>query len=146
METITVERTIPAPIDRVFEWCAVTTNYERSPWVLRDTLTRPGEDAPWGVGALRKHTWLLGRFHERITAYDAPHSYAYTVDRSFPPSRHEGGRMTFTEVPTGTHVTWTTTTEAALPLAAPFITRHLAKPVIAHVFGRILDACAADLG
>ncbi|MFF2551306.1 SRPBCC family protein [Nocardia sp. NPDC058058] len=145
METITVERTIPAPIDQVFDWCATTTNYERTRWVLRCKLTQPGRDAPYGVGAIRVHTWLIGYFVERVTRYDAPHSFDYVVDRSVPPSRHEGGTMTFTEVPGGTHVVWSTTTEMAVPFAAAAATRRIARPIVTHVFGRILRACAADL-
>ncbi|MRH93496.1 SRPBCC family protein [Nocardia sp. SYP-A9097] len=145
METITVERTIAAPIGQVFDWCATTTNYERSRWVLRDRLAEPGRDAPWGEGAIRVHTWFIGHFHERITRYDAPHSFGYVVDRSFPLARHEGGTMTFTEVPEGTRVTWVTTTEMAVPFAAATATRLIARPLVSHVFGRILRACADDL-
>ncbi|MFI9507380.1 SRPBCC family protein [Nocardia sp. NPDC052566] len=145
MQTITVERTIAAPIDQVFDWCAVTTNYERSRWILRCTLAQPGEGAPYGVGAIRLHTWLIGRFDERVTRYDAPHSFDYVVDRSFPPARHEGGTMTFTEVPGGTKVVWSTTVEMAVPFGADLATRLLSRPMVSHVFGRILAACARDL-
>jgi hypothetical protein len=145
METIIVERVIAAPIEQVFNWCATTTNYERTVWVLRDTLARPGDGAPYGVGAIRLHTWLVGRFHERVTSYDPPNSFDYVVDRSLPPSRHEGGTMTFTTVPGGTTVVWSSTVEVGVPIGAGWATRWIAKPVISHVFGRILDACAEDL-
>lgn len=146
METITVERTIAAPIQDVFDWCADTTNYERTVWVLRDKLARPGQEAPYGTGAIRLHTWLVGRFHERITRYHPPYSFDYVVDRSFPPSRHDGGTMTFTTVPDGTRVTWTSAVEVGPAAIAGPATRLLVKPVISHVFGRILAACADDLG
>jgi hypothetical protein len=71
METIVVQRHIVAAPEQVFNWCADSTNYERTVWVLRDTLTKPGHGARYGVGAIRVHTWLVGRFHERITGYDA---------------------------------------------------------------------------
>lgn len=145
METFTVERTIPAPIEQVFDWCADTTNYERTRWVLRCKLDRPGAGAPYGVGAIRLHTWLIGYFVERVTRYDAPNSFDYVVDRSFPPARHEGGTMTFTAVPGGTKVVWSTTVEMALPFGAATATRVLSGPVVTHVFGRILRACAKDL-
>lgn len=139
METITAERTIAAPLEEVFDWCAVTTNYERSIWVWRAVLTRPGEGAPYGVGAIRLHTWLIGRFVERITRYDPPHSFDYVVDRSFPPAPHRGGTMTFTPVAGSTRVVWTSTVDVG-----PVVGR-IARTVVGHVFGRILDACAADL-
>ncbi|WP_171162037.1 SRPBCC family protein [Streptomyces sp. I05A-00742] len=144
METLTVRRIIAAPITDVFDWCATTTNYTRSPWVLRARLARPGAEAPYGVGAVRLHTWLIGWFRERITVYNRPHGFDYTVERSIPSARHELGRMTFSEVPGGTLVEWTTTFQVPLPFGA-VLTRVFAKPVIAHVFGRILDAGDAAL-
>jgi len=145
MQTITVERTIAAPIERVFDWCATTTNWQSSKWVLRNKLVMPGRAAPYGVGAVRLHTWLVGRFYERITSYDPPHSYRYIVDRGLPPSRHDGGSMTFTEVPGGTDVVWSTSVEVAVPIGADLATRLIAKPMLTHVFGQILNSCARDL-
>ncbi|HWC80610.1 MAG TPA: SRPBCC family protein [Pseudonocardiaceae bacterium] len=104
LETVTAQRVIAAPIDEVFDWCATTTNYTRSSLVLRARLARHGQGAPYGIGAVRLHTWLIGWFRERITAYQPPHEFAYVVERSFPPARHELGRMTFTEVRGGTQI------------------------------------------
>ncbi|WP_406210636.1 SRPBCC family protein [Kitasatospora sp. NBC_01560] len=139
METLTVRRVVAAPIADVFDWCATTTNYTRSALILRARLARPGAQAPYGVGAVRLHTWAIGWFRERVTAYCPPYGFDYTVERSFPPARHELGRMTFTEVPGGTEVCWTTTFQVRLPFGAA-VTRRIAAPVIAHTFGRILDA------
>ncbi|MFJ6618425.1 SRPBCC family protein [Kitasatospora sp. NPDC091335] len=144
METLTVRRVIAAPIEDVFDWCATTTNHTRSPLILRARLARPGADAPYGVGAVRLHTWAIGWFRERVTTYDRPYGFDYTVERSVPPSRHELGRMTFTEVAGGTEVVWTTTFQVRLPFGAA-LTRAVAKPVIAHTFGRILAAADAAL-
>ncbi|WP_216917615.1 SRPBCC family protein [Nocardia noduli] len=145
METITVERVIDAPIDRVFEWLSVASNYTRAPIVLRERLVRPGTDAPYGEGAVRVLTWVIGRFRERITAYRPPHEFEYLVERSFPPSRHEGGKLTFTEVDGGTSVVWTTVAEVRLPFGAGVVTRIVVKPVISYVFRRVLTAADRDL-
>lgn len=83
METVTVRRVIAAPITEVFDWCATTTHYTRTPFVLRARLARPGAGAPYGVGAVRLHTWLIGSFRERITTYHPPHAFDYAVERSF---------------------------------------------------------------
>ncbi|MGW6914403.1 SRPBCC family protein [Kitasatospora sp. NPDC054939] len=139
METLTVRRTIAAPIAEVFDWCATTTNYTRSPLILKARLARPGAGAPYGVGAVRVHTWAIGWFRERVTVYNPPYSFDYTVERSVPSSRHELGRMTFTETAGGTEVVWTTTFQVRLPFGAA-LTRVVAKPLIAHTFGRILEA------
>ncbi len=145
MESITVERTVAAPIEQVFDWFATTTNYQRTIWVLRARLARPGRTAPYGVDAVRIHTWLIGWFRERITRYDAPFSFDYVVDRSFPPSRHEFGGMIFTEVPGGTHVEWKSTFELRIPLVGPALTRWIGRPIVTRVFGKILDVGNADL-
>ncbi|MFD9903210.1 SRPBCC family protein [Streptomyces sp. NPDC059063] len=145
METVTVERTIDAPIEDVFAWLTTTTNYTRSPLVLRCRLTRRGDGAPYGVGAVRSHLWLIGWLRERITRYDAPYATEYVVERSLPPSRHELGRMTFTEVDGGTRVCWTTRAEMRMPLLGPVLTRRLVRPMITRSFASILAAADAAL-
>lgn len=145
METITIERFIAAPVGEVFEWLADARNYPRATWVvLRQRLVVPGEDAPYGRGAVRQLVWVVGWFRERITAYDPPNEFGYLVERSFPPSRHEGGKLTFTEVAGGTRVVWTTSAEVRLPFAAA-ITRALVRPGVTYIFGKVLDAAAAEL-
>ncbi|MFG2140940.1 SRPBCC family protein [Streptomyces sp. NPDC048650] len=145
METMTVERVIHAPIDDVFAWLTTTTNYTSSPLVLRCRLTRHGDAARYGVGAVRSHLWLIGWFRERITRYDPPYTTEYVVERSLPPSRHELGRMTFTEVDGGTQVRWTTRAEIPLPLLGDLLTRRLARPIITRTFRNILDAANTAL-
>ncbi|MFG2286452.1 SRPBCC family protein [Streptomyces sp. NPDC048595] len=140
-----VERVIDAPIEDVFAWLTTTTNYTDSPLILRCRLSRHGESAPYGVGAVRNHLWLIGWFRERITHYDPPCATEYVVERSLPPSRHELGRMTFTEVDGGTHVCWTTRAEIPVPLVGAFLTRRLARPIITRTFRNILDTADAAL-
>lgn len=145
MEDMTVERVIGAPVEDVFTWLTTTTNYTASPLVLRCRLTRRGDGAPYGVGAVRSHLWLIGWFDERITHYDPPYATEYVVERSLPPSRHELGRMTFTEVDGGTHVRWTTRAEIRIPLLAAPLTRLLARPLITRTFRGILEAADSAL-
>ncbi|WP_433664787.1 SRPBCC family protein [Nocardia sp. CA-128927] len=145
METVTIERVIAAPAKDVFEWLADASNYPRATRVvLRQQLTTPGEDAPYGRNAVRQLLWVVGWFRERITSYDPPYEFGYLVERSFPPSRHEGGKLAFTEVSGGTRVVWTTTAEVRLPFAAT-LTRLLMKPGVTYIFGKVLDAAAAEL-
>ncbi|WP_369390944.1 SRPBCC family protein [Streptomyces sp. CG1] len=145
METMTVERVIDAPIDDVFAWLTTTTHYTASPLVLRCRLARHGEGAPYGVGAIRNHLWLIGWFRERIGVYEPPYATEYVVERSVPPARHELGRMTFAETDAGTLVRWTTRVEIPVPLLGGFLTRFLARPVITRTFGNILEAAEKAL-
>ncbi|MGK5545116.1 SRPBCC family protein [Streptomyces sp. URMC 127] len=145
METVVVERTIDAPVDEVFAWLTTTTNYTASPLVVRCRLTRRGEGAPYGTGAVRSHLWVVGWFRERITRYEPPYATEYVVDRSLPPSRHELGRMTFTETDGGTLVRWTTRAEVRVPVLGAFLTRLLMRPVLTRTFGNILAAADTAL-
>ena len=145
MLTVSVERVVAAPLADVFDWLSDARNYTRSRFVLHERLVRRGEDAAYGLGAVRQLTWVFGWFRERITAYRPPHEFRYLVERSVPPLRHEGGRVTFTEVPGGTRVHWTTTVELRLPIAAATATRLLGRPMIVYTFGTVLDAADAAL-
>lgn len=145
VQTVSVERVVAAPIEQVFEWLSDARNYTRSGFVLHERLVRRGEDTANGLGAIRQLTWVFGWFRERVTAYRAPHEFHYLVERSVPPVRHEGGRLTFTEVPAGTRVHWSTTVEMRLPIAAAAVTRLLGRPLIAYTFGKVIEAADAAL-
>ena len=107
MVQVHVERTIAASPERVFDWLADPANLTASPLVLKAGWAK-GSSGP-GVGALREVAGVGVWFREEITAYDAPRSYSYLILRSFPPSDHEGGTLTFTPSGDGTHVDWVTT-------------------------------------
>jgi uncharacterized protein YndB with AHSA1/START domain len=142
---MTLERVVPAPAEDVFAWLADASNYPRSRVVFWLRLRRPGEDAPYGTGAVRVLVWVMGWFRERITAYQPPHYFDYLVERSFPPSRHEGGRVSCTPSPAGTTVVWTTTARLAVPFIGDLVTRVVAKRVILWAFGRVLDTATREL-
>lgn len=145
MQTVTVERIIRAPQDAVFDFMSNAANFTRSPLVLRERLAEPGRQAPYGQGALRILTWAIGWFQERITAYDAPHSFDYSVERSFPPSEHRHGRVGFAAVDGGTRVVWTTTFRVKIPLIGGILTRWVGRPMLTRVFNDVLDAATTDL-
>lgn len=139
MQTLEVERTIAAPIEKVFEWFADSGNYSAAKAVLHSRLIEPATGNPNGVGAVQKIVWAFGSYHiERITAYDAPHKLAWVIERGFPPVRHQGAELAFTEVPGGTRVVLTTTTEVAIPFGANFFTRNVGLPVLAAGYRDLL--------
>jgi uncharacterized protein YndB with AHSA1/START domain len=146
METISVERVVTAPIEDVFDWLSVASNYKRSLFVMRERLAEPGEGTPYGPGAVRQLTWVFGWFRERITEYNAPNEFSYQVERSLPPLRHEGGKLTFTATPEGTRVVWSTTVEMSIPLIGSLMTRLFGKPLIAYTFAKVIDKAQAELG
>jgi hypothetical protein len=145
MQTIAIERVVAASGAETFEWLADASNYTRSPFVVRTRLVERGQGAPYGSGALRELTWVFGWFRERITDYQPPREFSYRVERSIPPVRHEGGRLTFTEVPDGIRVRWTTTVELGLPFAAAAVTRVAGAPFVTYTFGKVLEAAGTAL-
>lgn len=145
MEQIVVERTVNAPPEAVYDWCTETSNWQASPWILRNRLRKEGAKERWGAGAIRSHVWAIGWFLEEITASERPRSQSYLVVKSLPPLRHQGGTMTFTEVDGGTKVTWKTTAEVKIPVVGVSLTKALAKPLLGRVFEQILQLCDDDL-
>jgi hypothetical protein len=145
VETITVSQLVRAAPDQTFAWLSDASNLTSSRYVLRTRLSRPGTEAPYGLDAVRRLTWVFGWFEERITEYDPPHGYAYVVERSVPPLRHEGGRLRFVAVPGGTEVTWVTTVQMRLPAVGPLMTRHVGAPLIATTFAAVLRTADAAL-
>ncbi len=140
MQTITVERVIAAPLEAVFSWVANQDNYIHAPMVFRQRLVRPGVHGGYSAGAEHVRWLAIGWFRESVTAIDPPHTIDYAVDRSFPPSRHESGRLTFTAVPAGTHVHWTTTAQIRIPLIGDAATRIVGRPLTTALFSQVLAA------
>jgi uncharacterized protein YndB with AHSA1/START domain len=145
MVQIHVERTIAAPPEHVFRWLADPANFTSpvaSPFGFGAGYSAGSEP---GKGAVREvtglgHTW----FREEITAYDVPHSYSYRALRSFPAVNHEGGTMTFTACPRGTHVDWVSTyTHPAL--AGGFLMEAITSRLLRLSFIAILSHCARTL-
>ncbi|MCL2419017.1 MAG: SRPBCC family protein [Conexibacteraceae bacterium] len=108
MRTLTVSRTIPAPIDEVFD---AYTDHEKLSQVLgvrSCRLTREGETEKNGLGAIRELDCGAIWLREQITGFDRPSRMEYSITKSRPRSRHEYGRVDFIETPGGTTVTWST--------------------------------------
>ena len=104
MVQIHVERTIAAPPEQVFAWLADPANLTTAPLLLQAGWVK-GVAEP-RVGAVRKAVATGMWFREEITAYDPPRSYSYLIISSVPAFDHEGGTLTFTPAPGGTHVDW----------------------------------------
>ena len=142
MVQVHVERTIAASPERVFDWLADPANLTAAPLLLKAGWAK-GSSGP-GVGALREVTGVGMRFREEITAYDAPQSYSYLILRSFPPSDHEGGTLTFTPSGDGTHVDWVAT--GTIPArAGGKVTEAVSSRLLRSSFLATLAGCAKAL-
>jgi Polyketide cyclase / dehydrase and lipid transport/F420H(2)-dependent quinone reductase len=106
--TFAVERKIAAPAEEVFDWLADSSNYESSPLVLRERRVRDGEQALYGVGAVREITALGAWFRERVTLYERPREFRYVIEKSLPRLEHDGGSIVLEQLDGYTRVVWTT--------------------------------------
>jgi uncharacterized protein YndB with AHSA1/START domain len=142
MVELHVQRTIAAPVERVFDWLADPTNLAAAPLVLRAAYAK---DSPGhGAGAVREVVGVGTWFREEITACDRPRSYSYLIRRSFPPFDHDGGTLTFTGSAGGTHVDWRSSyTHPAR--AGGRLLEVLSCRLLRSSFLAILDACAKAL-
>ena len=143
MVEIHVERTIGAPVERVFDWLAEPANLAAAPLALKAGYAK---DSPaTGAGAVRQVTGVGIWFREKITYYDRPRSYSYLILRSVTPFNHEGGTLTFTPSGDGTHVDWLSNyTHPAW--AGGKLLEAVSYRLLRSSYLAILDACAKALG
>jgi uncharacterized protein YndB with AHSA1/START domain len=137
VQTIVVERTIPAPIEKVFDVLADHANYKSFPGVKDSRLLEAGTPDRNGVGAVRHIVTPGAWFKERITAYDRPRRFDYKIIEANLPIDHQGGSVRLESVAGGTRVTWTTTMRLKVPLIGGLLTR-LATGKLQQAFGAML--------
>ncbi|WP_327095908.1 SRPBCC family protein [Nocardia vinacea] len=141
MRTVTVRRTIAAPIEQVFDWITDAANYRQVPGVLRAEVTRAGID---GVGTIREVTTAALKLTEEIVGYERPVRMDYLIRSSIPPLRHESGSMQLRETADGTEVTWSSTFEVRTPVCSGASTRVFA-PAVAFGFRTVLRTAERKL-
>ncbi|WP_433726836.1 SRPBCC family protein [Nocardia sp. CA-129566] len=142
MRTVTVRRTIAAPIERVFDWITDAANYRQVPGVLRAEVTRAAADG--GVGTVREVTTAALKLTEEIVGYERPVRMDYLIRASIPPLRHEGGSMRLRTTADGTEVTWVSTFEVGAPVFSGAVTRAFA-PAVAFGFRTVLRTAERKL-
>lgn len=144
MVSLTVERTIAAPPEAVFDWLQDAENLRYGRVVLRVKRTRDGAGSAWGKGAQREVLAVGGWFREDITECERPRRYGYLIVKTIPPMKHYGGSITVTPVDGGSHVTWQSSYDLPLitggKLAAP-----LTKWIFVTTFGQVLRAAEQHL-
>lgn len=139
MQTLTVQRTIPAPIEKVFDVLADHANYKQFPGVVDSKLVKEGKADRNGFGAVREIRVKQGWFREEITAYERPRRFDYLIIETSLPIEHRGGSVTLEAVAGGTQVTWTTTLRVKIPLIGGLLTPVALAP-LRKAFGAMLKA------
>ena len=137
MATIRIEKTIPAPIERVFDVISDHAGYSRFPGIQSSELVREGETEPNGLGALRRIRSRPLTFEEEVTRFERPTRMDYLILDVNAPIRHEGGSMVLSEEGTGTRVVWTSTFEYTVPVIGGTL-GAITVPYISRRFRRVL--------
>jgi hypothetical protein len=137
MKTITVTRTIPAPIEKVFDLLADHANYKANFGVKESKLIREGKPDRNGLGAVRYIDAGPIKFEEEVTFYDRPRGYDYLITKCSAPLEHQGGQIRFESVGNATKVTWTSVMRVKVPLLGGLLTKVLAAK-IGQAFGSML--------
>jgi hypothetical protein len=114
--TIHVEKTLAAPIERVFGEISDHAGYSRFPGIQSSVVTKEGDTEPNGLGAVREIRARPLTFTEEITAFERPHRMDYLILDVNAPIRHHGGSIVLTEDGSATHVDWTSSFDSTLPV------------------------------
>lgn len=139
MRTIHVQRTIKAPIEKVFDMISDHANYKDFPGVKDSELVKKGKPHKNGVGAVREIDTGSVWFQEAITAYERPTRMDYQIVKSRPPIEHKGGSVRLEATADGTAVSWTTTLRIKIPLVGGLLTR-IAAPQLEKAIGGMLKS------
>ena len=137
MKTITVTRTINAPIEKVFDLLADHANYKAHFGVKESKLVKEGKPDRNGLGAVRYIDSGPIQFEEEITLYDRPRRYDYLITKCSAPLEHQGGSIRFESVGNATKVTWTSVMRVRVPIIGGLLTKVLANK-IGQAFGSML--------
>ncbi|OLO99275.1 MxaD family protein [Mycolicibacterium porcinum] len=127
MRTVSVRSVVAAPIDAVFDWIADGNNWAKVPGMIYSRARPVDGPEPFGVGSTREFLSGGSKVTEVVTAFDRPFRMSYQALSTIPPMAHEGGSVTFREVPGGTEVEWSTTFALKSPVLSDFLTRLYAR-------------------
>jgi uncharacterized protein YndB with AHSA1/START domain len=121
MRSLHVTRTIPAPLEPVFDLLADHAHYDRFRPIHASELVREGDPPPNGVGALRRIKVRPLVFEEEITAYERPTRLDYLIVKLNVPFEHHGGSVTLTPDGGATRVDWRSSFTVPVPVIGPAI-------------------------
>lgn len=140
MQHIEVERTIAAPIEKVWERYTDHVGWSRWAGLGKVVLEREGVPAPNGVGCVRVIGSGMTAAYEEVVSFEPPHRMSYRVVRGGIPIRDHLGEVEFTAVDGGTHVRWRCRFESRVPFVG-----GLLQWLVTTVFRRALAGLAREL-
>jgi len=138
MQTISLQMSFTAPIDRLWAMLIDYEGYASFPKIEAARVVTRGTDHPAGIGAVRELRVDGMTFSERIVEFEPPCMLAYKIIESRPLKlRHDIGRMEL--IDRGGHVdlTWSTTFAVDMPLIGGLLT-YVARFGMERTFRAIL--------
>lgn len=112
--SFTINRHVNAPPSRVFDALTDHAGYSAMTPMRKSTLTKEGEPAPNGLGAIRELTLVGPPIVEEVVGYERPSYFAYKALKGLPVSEHLG-EVRLSESGNGTHVAYTLSYTPSLP-------------------------------
>ncbi|MEA2125826.1 MAG: hypothetical protein QOI80_2608 [Solirubrobacteraceae bacterium] len=88
--SFTLQRTIKAPVGRVFDAFVDHRAYAEMTPMRKSSLEKEGEPAPNGVGAVRRLELVGPAILEEVTGYERPSYFAYKAVKGLPVKEHLG--------------------------------------------------------
>ena len=117
---VTSDTTVATPIETV--WDKLSDHVGMSQWGagLTVTMDKVGTPAPNGVGAVRRIALPEpgSDIVEEVVTFEAPHVLGYKA-LSGTPFPGYAGEVRLTPAPAGTHISYTVSSTARLPLVKP---------------------------
>lgn len=118
--SFTINRTIRAPAQAVFDAMTDHRAYQDMTPMRKTTLDREGVPAPNGIGAVRRLALVGPPILEEVVGYESPSFFAYKALKGLPVREHLG-EVRMREVGGNTEMTYTVSFTALVPRTEPVI-------------------------
>jgi polyketide cyclase/dehydrase/lipid transport protein len=118
--SFTINRTINAPADRVFDVLTDHRNYASITPMRVSTLEKEGEPDPNGVGAVRKLGLAGPPIVEEVVGYEKPTFFSYKVLSGLP-VKEQLGEVRLRDVGGRTELSYTVSFTSKLPRTEPVL-------------------------
>jgi len=126
MKTITVERIINAPLEKVWP---IASNFTKSPGPsISVVVEKEGDPKLYGVGAERTITFKKGRVYERLETINPPNDFTYKIISGAPVKSYLG-RAEFKSRGDATMIKWSGTFTPKIPGTAWIIGNVASKNI-----------------
>ncbi len=113
--TLQVTQQSSRPLSELFGFLARHSNLSRV-FLLPVVRIKDGEDAPDGVGSVRRLGPPIVGVEETVTALEQDRFIEYRITRNGGPIQNHRGRLDFSQTDRGSQIRWTIEFDAALPV------------------------------